>query len=122
MKTYTDIDALRGILLEESYVLDVVATMGRVSFRLDFVLTPEHPRYAAPAPGEQFCFRTGSMEFREVTRLTWANQGAPPAIDANDELDYGGIDLFEFDDVGYVMEGSWGRIDLVAKEVVVEMD
>jgi len=117
MQPYTDLAELAGVFLEESYVLDIEARPGRVKFDLDFVLTPEHPNYTAPAVGEQFCFRRGSLEFEGVRRLIWSDQGAPPARDATGEIDFGNIDSLTFDEVGFVLEGSWGRMELRAASV-----
>ncbi|HUP69041.1 MAG TPA: hypothetical protein VM142_04410 [Acidimicrobiales bacterium] len=114
---YTSLPQLSGFLLEESYVLDIEARPSSVSFALDLVLTPEHPHYADPAPGEQHCFRRGHIEFLGVRRLLWTAQGAPPARDASGEVDYGNIDSFNFSDLGYELEGSWGRMELQVDEV-----
>lgn len=124
MTAYTSLPQLSGFLLEESYVLDIEARPSFVRFVLDLVLTPEHPQFADPVPGEQYCFRRGHIEFLGVRRLLWTAQGAPPARDASGELDYGNIDLLNASDIGYELEGSWGRIELQAQEVraVLEPD
>lgn len=72
-------------VLEESFVLDVVARPGSVMFRLEVVLTPEHPAYEAPEPGIYLCYRPGSLRFEGVTALEWVAQGAAPATDASGE-------------------------------------
>lgn len=69
MRPYTDIAPLSCILLEESYVLGITATPGEATGRLDLVLTPNHPEYRLPGPGEQYCFRRGLLGFKGVTRL-----------------------------------------------------
>lgn len=122
MRPYTEIHALAPFLLEESYVLDIEAHPSSISFKMDLVLTPDHPSYAAPVPGEQHCYRRGTICFRNVERLLWVNQGAPPARDATGELDFGGVDQFEFDELGFLIEGSWGRIELRASEVDAALD
>jgi hypothetical protein len=43
MRPYTEIEALRDLVIEESYVLAITATPGQVQFELDLVLTPRHP-------------------------------------------------------------------------------
>jgi hypothetical protein len=122
MTEYTSLPQLSAFVLEESYVLDIEAHPTRVRIMLDLVLTPDHPDYADPAPGEQYCFRRGHIEFTGVRRLLWTAQGAPPAHDANGDLDYGNIDSFISTDVGYELEGSWGRMELQADDVQVAVE
>jgi len=45
----------------------------------------------------------------------------PPARDASGELDYGGIDGYEWDESGHHLFGDWGRIDVVADTVTAEL-
>ena len=120
MNSYPEIAQLSGLLLEESYVLDIEARPGLVRFELDIVLTPEHPQYLSPSAEEQHCFRRGRMEFLRVRRVVWADQGAPPARDAAGEVDFGNIDSFTWNDLGYELEGSWGRMEVQAEEVVLD--
>ncbi|WP_205697917.1 hypothetical protein [Conexibacter sp. SYSU D00693] len=114
MKPYTAIADLAGFLLEDSYVLDIHATPGQLDFRTDFVLTPEHGAYRGPRSGEQHDYRRGCLSFLQVTHLTWAEQGLPPAVDARGEKDYGTFDSFEWADHRYVVVGSFGSIDVRA--------
>jgi hypothetical protein len=91
---YTDVPALRNIYLEDSFVLDIVATPGHVVFRIELVLTPQHPAYAAPRPSEHHCYRRGELVFNQVRELLWTHSGLLPARDASGEHDYGGVDIF----------------------------
>lgn len=50
---------LAGVLLEDSWVLDIAPSERAVSFQLDVVLTPDHPRHRPPTTGEQHCYLTG---------------------------------------------------------------
>lgn len=119
MRPYSDLPSLAGLLLEESYVLDIEAHPGRIVFAMDLVLTVDHPEYRAPLPGEQYCYRKGELRFQDVTRSTWVGQGQPPARDASGEIDYGHIDAFEWDGSGSLLEGGWGRMEVLADRVEV---
>lgn len=121
MRTYQDIPSLAAILLEESYVLDIEAHPSSVEFMVDFVLTQKHSEYRPPNPGESYCYRRGWIRFSGVTRCLWSNQGAPPATDATGEVDFGNIDSFEWDRSGYSLEGDWGRMELIAKQIGVRL-
>lgn len=121
MHPYVEIAQLRELLLEESYLLGITAVPGKVTFELDLVLTPGHAEYSAPKPGEQYCVRRGVLVFEGVSRLLWSHSGNPPAVDASGEVDYGQIDSFEWDDVGALLEGSWGRMEIVSSSVEVAL-
>lgn len=119
MRPYTDLPGLAELVLEESYVLGVEAQPGVVGFVMDFVLTSQHPDYRPPAASERECFRRGTLRLVDVTRLEWTAQGAPPAVDATGQIDYGHIDSFEWHDGQFVLVGDWGRLDARAARVEV---
>ena len=122
VKPYTEIPVLAGVLLEYSYVVGIKARPASLRFDLDAVLTPEHPAYTDPVPGEQFCFRRASLHFGDVQGLLWSAQGASPAVDANGEQDFGSIDRFEWDDAGFELEGDWGHLSVVAGRVEFRLE
>jgi hypothetical protein len=117
MKPYAAISDLRDVVLEESYILDVVARPGTLELRGDFVLGLQHPRYHRPPSSETDCFIRGVLSFRNVRRLVWEGQGVPPATDATGEIDYGHIDDMQWDGDDFRLEGDWGRIQVVAASV-----
>ena len=113
MNPYTGIDGLEDIVLEESYVLAITATPGRLVFKVDFVLTPDHPLFRPYNAVETFaCFRRGELRFQAVTASQWSDQGKPPARDATGEIDYGHIDYFEWKPGCYRLEGDFGFIEI----------
>jgi hypothetical protein len=121
MRPYTDLRDLGEIVLEESYVLGLKAEPGEITLEMDFVLTPKHPAYVTPPPSESECFRRGTLRFARVRRLTWVGQGAPPAVDASGEQDYGHVDSFEWEEAQFVICGDWGRLDVEADGVHVSL-
>ena len=119
---YQEISSLAAVVLEESYVLDIEVRPGIVEFSMDFVLTPEHKDFRPLGPEANYCYRRGQLIFSGVKRCLWSDQGAPPARDATGEIDFGNIDSFEWDDSRYVLQGDWGRMELVAENVQVRLD
>ncbi|MGJ0386903.1 hypothetical protein [Paenarthrobacter nicotinovorans] len=104
-------------------MLDLQATPGRFPIVLDFVLRQGHPRYASPLPGEQYCYRKGRLVFSGVKEILWSGQGRiNPAIDARDEIDYGGIDSFIIEDNVYRLEGDFGLVEVSAASVGAELE
>lgn len=118
---YWALPALVDYYLEDSWVLDVAAHPGELQLRLDFVLRESHPAFSRPKPGEQYCYRRGILHFREVRGLTWQGQGIKPSRDATGELDYGSVDTLLVDDGRYVIQGSFGEIEVVSDAPAVEL-
>jgi len=122
MRPYTDLAALTAYLLEESWVLDVEARPGTLVLRLELVLLPEHPGYTPPPPTEAYCYRSGVIRFEGVERLSWI-QGELMyrSTDLDGSTDYGNIDSFEWALNEFHLEGSFGRIEVQAQNVTVEL-
>jgi len=111
---YPQLSGFEGVHLENSFVLALKATPGLLTLDVELVLTPEHPAYHPPAPGEQNRYARASIDFPDVRSLTWTGQGTPPAVDASGETDYGGIDALFRDGSVFHLEGDWGSIDVVS--------
>lgn len=122
MTSYVEVEGLDTYYFEDSYVLRINATPGRLVFEMEFVLTSAHPQYAPARRGEQYCYRRGRLEFREVTDLVWTGQGLRPAHDASGQLDYGNIDSFFIEDHLYRLFGDFGEISVTASAVEVMLE
>jgi hypothetical protein len=118
---YTDFPGFEHLVLEESYILEIVASPGRLVVRLDAVLTREHSEYTPPPPSERECFRVATIEFFGVSSLWWSEQGRPPAIDATGGIDYGTVDSFDRRGDTYSVDGDFGRIKVEARAVGVTL-
>ena len=121
MRPYTELPGLGEVVLEESFVLGIRAEPGSVTFDLEFVLTPRHSDYVPPPSSERECFWSGTLRLTGVRRLTWDAQGAPPAIDAAGESDFGHIDAFEWEENTFLLEGDWGRLEAQADETEITL-
>jgi len=115
-------EALRGLYLDDSYVLDVQASRGLVAITMEFALAPEHPEYSPALPGEQYCYRKGILVFEGVTELNWTGQlSSRPSQDPDGSIDYGNIDSLVIDGTHFTVEGGLGRIDLQAASLRVAL-
>lgn len=104
---------LVGIYLEDSWVLDIVQSRNALVFMLDAVLTPDHPAYRAPKPGEQFCYRLAQLRIGGASAIVLRRSGLPPIVGPAGELDYGNIDYFravpgELPPL-WELSGEWGE-------------
>jgi len=107
---YTKFPDMADIYLEDSFVLSIEETPGTFVFKLDAVLTPAHPNYHHPSPGEQYCYADGALVFTGVSRVTWLARSVGHYIDASGQEDLGNIDNLTINDGAFVVEGDWGKV------------
>jgi hypothetical protein len=122
MLSYTAIAELAELVLEDSYVLDITVRPGVVVVALDLVLTPKHSAYQPPRAGEWACFRRGQLRFEAVREVHWVHSDVPPSIDATGERDYDNIDVFEWQNQEFRLEGDWGQLVITSAPPVVVFD
>lgn len=104
---------LAGLVMEESWVLEVSPSDRAVSLRLEAVMTDEHPRFRPVARGEQHSYLSGWLTLRSDEPVEVELSGAPPALDATGETDLGHIDRLEqIDAEAWEAEGDWGLVRL----------
>lgn len=108
--SYETLPTLEGVYLEDSYVLSVEGDPHSLTFRLEAVLTPEHPRYHEPHPGEQYCYALGTLTFASASQIEWISRTGASYRDANDEEDQGNIDYLETEPDGFHLGGDWGEV------------
>jgi hypothetical protein len=118
---YTSVTPLANLVLEESWVLRIIALPGQVEYDVEFVLSPFHPDYVPPRDGEMFCYRKGRLLFGAVSDLRWSGQGEAPARDASGELDFGNIDSMVVDGSRFELSGSWGEMTVIAEVIDVTL-
>ncbi|WP_418602162.1 hypothetical protein [Mycolicibacterium sp. SCSIO 43805] len=121
MIDYNRLPGLKGIYLEDSYALEITESPSTVAFRIDAVLTPEHPAYRPPLQGEHYCFALASLIFPDATRVEWISRHDRQYRDATGERDLGSIDVLEVQDDLYAVEGDWGRIRIRASQPYVKL-
>ncbi|WP_235659473.1 hypothetical protein, partial [Mycobacteroides abscessus] len=110
MIDYSQFPQLDGVYLEDSFVLGISEIAGELSFKLEAVLTPQHPNYHEPLPGNQYCYADGELLFADATSIDWVRRSANSYIDAAGEEDLGNIDSLTDDGGTYTVEGDWGEV------------
>jgi len=108
--SYETLPGLADVYLEDSYVLSVQETPRSLTFQLEAVLTPEHPLYHEPRPGEQYCYVNATLTFGSATRVEWITRTGTSYRDANDEEDQGNIDYLGSEPGGFHLGGDWGEV------------
>ena len=113
-------EALREIYLEDSWVMGLASTDVSVAFELDAVLTPAHPEYRGPRPGEQYDYRRARL-LVTGDRVTVELSGLPAALDASGEADHGNIDAWLVDDSRTsTLTGDWGSLEVTNSRVQLD--
>ncbi|WP_088994635.1 hypothetical protein [Micromonospora echinaurantiaca] len=112
-KHYEVFSDLVGVVLEDSWVLDVDVSATAVVFKLEAALAPEHPAYQSAAANETHCYREATLTVRSGSAIHVRRSTAPFATDASGEPDYGHIDTLHLaadhgPDV-WEMTGDWGE-------------
>ncbi|KAA0093679.1 hypothetical protein CIW49_26935 [Mycolicibacterium sp. P1-18] len=122
MIDYTRFPGLSDVYLEDSYVLAIVETPGRVTFRLEAVLIPEHPAYRDPPAGQHHCYAVGDLIFADVTHVDWVRRSDRRFVDASGETDLGNVDVLRIDGNVIVLEGDWGELRLTGGRPRFKLD
>ena len=105
---------LACVYLEDSWVLGVIAGPNACVFRLEAVLTPDHPLFRTPSAGEQYCYAPAILTLSSGVAVSFKRSALPPATDATGERDWGNIDTFVPVDWegrdAWSLEGLWGEL------------
>ncbi len=118
---YYEFPGFENIYLEDSYVLGFEEKQGLMRILLDLVLTKDHSSYHDPLSNEQYCYKRAYITFSDITSSIWVSKTLKEYAYVDEEVDYGNIDSFLFDNGHYYLEGDWGRLDIVSSPPVVTM-
>lgn len=120
-RSYESLPAFSDVVLEESWVRQVIASPGRVLFLVEAVIAKDSPLLRDPRPGDQLFRLPGVIQFEGVSSLEWTGQ-QPPTTDPDGTQDYDHIDSLAVDGDVYVVESGAGTLRLTATDVVVQLD
>lgn len=119
---YFELEQFIGLYLEDSFVLQIIETTESVSFKMEFVLTEDHPLFSPPKDGEAYCYQFGTIDFAELIKVKWVSKNEKLiSVDANGDNDLGNIDLFYKIGEDYFLEGDWGKVVISCKTLKVEL-
>jgi hypothetical protein len=121
MEKYFSWENFKYIYLEDSYVLEIRESRNSIVFKMEFVLTKNHPLYKEPKRNSQYCYQIGNIKFIEIEEKTWIVKNLNVVnLDANGETDLGNIDNFYKDQDTYYVEGDWGSLFLKCKQIIID--
>lgn len=109
---YYRLPQFENIYLEDSFVTGIYELDGTLVFNLEVILTEPHPKYYKPLEGEMYCYKKAKLLFSNVTNTKWEQVRMLPSIDTNNEVDFGNIDKFVFNNSEYYLTGCWGEVTI----------
>ena len=120
--TFQPLEALEHLCLEDSYFLGMRAAGSELRLRGLFVLTVDHPEYAAPKDGEHHCYREGDVVISGIRIEKWKAGDQPTMlIGPYAKIDFGSIAVGA-DQQGYWVETEWFEMTFQADTVAVVLD
>ena len=108
----------KGIAFESSYLLGVIYDDESLTLEMDFNLTEGHPEYAAPASGDEGCYRGGYIRFADIEDL----QIDKAKADEGADIDYSVIYSVSGDGKSFEFSCGWGEIKVSAGSVRIAFD
>ncbi|WP_226862914.1 hypothetical protein [Mycolicibacterium baixiangningiae] len=102
-------------------MLDIIETAAQFVFRLDAVLTPQHPAYLPPPAGQRHCYARGELTIPDVVCIEWVTRTNRRYTDADGEKDLGNIDILRPEEGVVTVEGDWGRVRIAAAQPIFEL-
>lgn len=111
-----------GVYLEDSYILGFVAEGNSLRLQMEFALTIDHPRYAAPIAGEAHCFRKGSIVIEGLQIIDWTAGTPMLARDADGTFDFGRLELYRVGPTLFRVHTEWFDMTVDAKRLALGID
>lgn len=87
-----------------------------------FALTIDHPNYTPPAPGEQHCYRRGSLVLGNPSVLQLMPGHKPSVLsDPDGTLDLGSIELHRTGSGAFRIVTEWFELTAEVKSLIVSI-
>ena len=95
---------------EDSHILDVRESDQELCFEVEAVMTPDHPRWSQPKPGEVHAYLVVDVIFAQPRRIEWVEKRMKPITGPDGEIDYGNIDSFVWRPSWFEIQGEFGHV------------
>lgn len=123
MKRYFDIEILKDVYLEDSYILDIDDTNSNYfEMKLELVLKESHPLYSTPLKEEQYCYVDALISFFNIRSVKWNEKNINNSQLKKVEGDYGNVDSFLIDQNKIKIFGEIGNVEiLIERDSIIEV-
>jgi len=117
MSSYHHLDIFNNVYFEDSFVLGIRFDEFELIFLLELVLLESHARYLAPRKNQQYYYTRAELRFSKIKNTRWFELNFKANSDSENEIDFGNIDSFEFNEDIFILEGDWGRVEVQCDDV-----
>ena len=108
-----------SICLEESWIIQIENYTNKIIFTIDAVLLENHLDYRNPKTNEKYSYKRMKLMFQDVSYMEWKNINLTPAIDANNEIDFGHVDTLYKENKFYFLNGDIGELKIGCNTVLL---
>ena len=118
-------EELKGIMLEDSWVLSWATRDDSLFIEVEFSLWPEHPQYQQPKTDEWTCYLKGNLIFEGISLMHGLRDlhDVTPTITPDGEKDYGNIDSLEEVASGeFAISGDFGDVHINCRNLKIEIE
>lgn len=117
------IEILKGIDLNDSFVLNWVQENDSLSFELEASIWPESEHYTEPKKDEYTCYRKATLGFVGVKNITGLKpkETVQSTTDPDGSVDYGNIDDLQALDGSFLVVGDFGSVTIEGGELRFEV-
>lgn len=120
---YAKLEILKGIDLQDSFVLQWHHENDQVIFEIEASIWPESEHYQTPKENEYTCYRAAVLTFYGISNLTGLRtlDTAQSFKDLSGSIDYGNIETFAKTDSGFELSGEFGNVIIQGGELRLEI-
>ncbi len=120
---WTQIELLKGIDLNDSFILNWKHEDNRLSFDLEASIWPESEYYTKPKKDEYTCYRKATLSFMGVNNIRGLKtlESVRFSTDASGKIDYGNIDSLQSTSTGFELDGDFGSVSISGGELNFEI-
>ena len=117
------IEILKGIDLNDSFVLNWVQDNDSLFFELEASIWPESEHYTEPKKDEYTCYRKATLGFVGVKNITGLKpkEIVQSTTDPDGSVDYGNIDDLQALDGSFLVVGDFGSVTIEGGELRFEV-
>lgn len=117
---YYSFQGFENVFLEDSFVLNIKTSQILAEFLVEIILTEKHRLYSKPKPNEVYCYKKAKISFPKIENIVWIEVNICPSIDANNEVDFGNIDSFFYENDFYNISGDWGEVKIQSQSPTIK--
>jgi hypothetical protein len=116
---YDALPGLEDVVLEDSFMREIVEAPGTLRLVVMAALRKGHPFYEPPSPNERHCYRTAMLTSSNA-EVRWTTRATRRFTDAQGAVDLGNIDhLVALPKGGYHLEGDFGVLEIIRSKAPV---